>query len=126
LLAGLETEARIVPEISEWDYGEYEGRTTEEIRRERPGWTVWTGECPGGEGVEDVGRRADWAISRLRAIRGDSLLFSHGHFLRVLAARWIGQPASVGRSLALETGAISVLGWERENPVVWSWNRNEE
>lgn len=121
-LAGLGDEVTIDPDLSEWDYGAYEGLTTAEIRRTVPGWTIWTHVVPGGETLEAVARRADRAIERIRAAEGDVLLFSHGHFIRVLAARWIGQSSSLGGRLALGTSALSVLGWERETPVIERWN----
>ncbi len=121
-LAGFGDRAKVVPAIAEWDYGAYEGRTTEEIRSERPGWILWIDGCPGGENATEVGSRADRVIPRLRALPGNALLFSHGHFLRVLAARWIGLRPEMGMGFALATGAVSVLGWERETAVIRSWN----
>ncbi len=121
-LAGLGTRAETCDDLVEWDYGEYEGLTTEEIRSERPGWTLWRDGVPGGETAADVGRRADRVIERSRATEGDVLLFSHGHLLRVLAARWVGLPPIGGRLLGLRAGALSALGWERETPVVLRWD----
>lgn len=120
-LAGL-AGAEVVADLAEWDYGEYEGRTTADIRTERPGWTVWDGPVAGGEEVDDVGRRADRVIAACRAAGGDVALVGHGHHLRVLAARWVGLPPVAGRLLALSTATLSVLGWEREQPVIRSWN----
>lgn len=108
-------------ELMEWDYGDYEGRKTVDIRKERPGWTVWEG-VPNGESPEQVGGRADRAVEEIRGVDGDVLVFSHGHFLRVLAARWVGLPAREGRVLALDSAALSVLGYEREQSVVRLWN----
>lgn len=122
-LAGFGARAEIVPDTVEWNYGEYEGLTTAEIRDQRAGWSVWHDGCPGGESAADVGARADRAIERLRASRGDVLLFSHAHFLRTLAARWIDMPPDAGERLWLTTGAICVLGWEREVPVIQHWNQ---
>ena len=122
-LAGLGDVAEIRPDLMEWDYGEYEGRTTHEIRTQRPGWTLWFDGVPGGEGAEHVAARADRIVAEARRAGGDVALFSHGHLLRVLAARWIGLPAKEGRSLALETATISVLGFERETPVIVRWNQ---
>ena len=122
-LAGLGDVAEIRPDLMEWDYGEYEGRTTHEIRTEWPGWTLWSDGVPGGEGAEHVAARADRIVAEARRAGGDVALFSHGHLLRVLAARWIGLPAQEGRSLALETATISVLGFERETPVIVRWNQ---
>jgi probable phosphoglycerate mutase len=119
-LAGLEAE--VDEDLAEFDYGAYEGRTTPEIREERPGWSVWADGAPGGETAFAVGVRADRAIERALAADGDVALFAHGHFLRVLAARWIGLPAVYGGHLALETGSVSELGFERERRVIWVWN----
>jgi broad specificity phosphatase PhoE len=125
-LAGFGDRAVVCDDLVEWDYGEYEGRTTEEIRATRPGWTLWADGVPGGESAADVGRRADRVIERALAGAGEVLLFSHGHILRVLAARWVGLPPVGGRVLALDAGAIGELGWERETPVVSLWNLREE
>lgn len=124
-LAGLGAAAQVEPLLVEWDYGAREGRTTAEIRREEPGWSVWSGTLPGGESAEAVGERADRVLARVRAAPGAAILFGHGHMLRILAARWIGLPARAGRSLALDTASLSVLGHEREEPVIRSWNRSE-
>lgn len=121
-LSGLDASVEHVADLCEWDYGEYEGRTTDEIRTDVPGWTVWTHPVPGGERVADVGARADRVIERVRAIAGDVVLFGHGHSLRVLAARWCGLPARDGRLLALDTAATSVLGHEHDSPVILRWN----
>jgi broad specificity phosphatase PhoE len=119
-LAGLEPE--VDDDLVEFDYGSYEGRTTPEIREERPGWSVWKDGAPGGETAVDVGARADRVIERALAAGGDVAVFAHGHFLRVLGARWIGLPAVYGGHLALETGSVCELGFERERRVVWLWN----
>lgn len=121
-LAGLGDRGEPCDDLLEWDYGDYEGRTTAEIRSARPGWTLWVDGVPGGESVADVGRRADEVIRRARAAEGDVVAFSHGHLLRALAARWVGLPPVAGRLLALDAGSLSVLGWEREVPVVARWN----
>jgi broad specificity phosphatase PhoE len=121
-LAGLGDAAERTDDVLEWDYGLYDGRTTAEIRAERPGWTLWSDGVPEGETAAEVGVRADRVIERLRACPGDSAVFSHGHFLRVLAARWVGLPPAGGRLLALGPASISVLGWEREQPVLARWN----
>jgi probable phosphoglycerate mutase len=115
-------DATVDDDLVEWDYGDYEGRTTAEIREERPGWTLWHDGAPGGETADQVTARADRVIGRLRAADGEVAVFSHGHFLRVLAARWVGLPATDGRLFALAPGSTSVLGWEREQPVLRSWN----
>lgn len=122
-LAGLGDVAEVRQDLKEWDYGEYEGRTTPEIREERPGWTLWSGGVPGGESATEVGDRADRILAEAQAARGEVALFSHGHFLRVAAARWIGLSPEAGRSLALNTATISVLGFERETPVIVRWNQ---
>jgi broad specificity phosphatase PhoE len=109
-------------DLREWDYGDHEGRTTPQIRQEDPGWTVWRGPVPGGEGLGEVAARADRVIERIVAAGGDVAVFSHGHFLRVLGARWIGLPPTSGGSFRLDTGTLSVLGWERETPAFVRWN----
>ena len=124
-LAGLDRGAEVRAELIEWDYGDYEGRTTADIRRERPGWTVWNGGCPGGETAEDVATRLEPLMGELRASDGDVVLFAHGHVLRILAARWIELPATGGARLALGTAALSILGYERETPVIRLWNDSE-
>ena len=120
-LAGF-PDAEVDPDLTEWDYGDYEGVTTAEIRQTVPGWSVWTHPTPGGETLEQVGSRLDRLIARVRAAEGHVLLVSHGHSLRALAARWLGLPPADGRLLALDTGTISVLGYERETAVVERWN----
>lgn len=121
-LAGSGAVAQPRDELQEWDYGAYEGRTTAEIRLEVPGWSLWREGVPDGETVEQVGERVDRVIAEIRATAGDVALFSHGHVLRALAARWLGLPPSAGRLLALDTAAISVLGYERETAVIRRWN----
>jgi broad specificity phosphatase PhoE len=121
-LAGFADRVTTTDDLLEWDYGLDEGRTTAEIRVERPGWTVWRDGPAGGEPIDDVAARVDRVIGRARATEGDTLVFAHGHVLRVLAARWIDQPPSEGRLFALSTATVSVLGWEREQPVFQRWN----
>jgi broad specificity phosphatase PhoE len=121
-LAGYGDQAEIDDRLMEWNYGEYEGRTTADIRKEVPGWTVWTHPTPGGESAAEVGARADAVIERVRSINGNVIIFSHGHFLRVLGTRWIGLPPEDGARFALSTGTFSVLGYERDTPVFRSWN----
>jgi probable phosphoglycerate mutase len=123
-LAGLGDRARVVADLAEWNYGEYEGKTTAEIREHRPGWSLWRDGAPGGETAADAGARADRVLSELRALDGDAVVFSHGHFLRVLAARWVGLPPEDGGRLgALAPAALGVLGHERESDVLAVWNR---
>jgi broad specificity phosphatase PhoE len=110
------------PDLREWDYGVFEGRRTAEIREEHPGWSIWEGPWPNGETIEHIAGRADRLVGRLRAVDGDVLVFAHGHVLRVLAARWLGMPPEAGRYFALGTATISRLGWEREQPVIETWN----
>ena len=121
-LAGFGGRAEPTDDLLEWDYGEYEGLTTAEIRERRPGWTLWADGVPGGETAADVGRRADRVIERARAEEAATLCFAHGHVLRVLASRWVGLPPVGGRLLALDAGAVGRLGWEREVPVIERWN----
>ncbi|GGG81492.1 histidine phosphatase family protein [Edaphobacter dinghuensis] len=127
-IAGFGDVAKVDEDLREWDYGIHEGRTTEEIRAEMPGWSVWENEIVGGEAIEKVGVRADGVIERaLKAGSGGRVaLFAHAHILRVLAARWVGLNARDGRLFALRTGSVSVLGWERETRVIESWNRGFE
>jgi broad specificity phosphatase PhoE len=112
--------------LAEWDYGEYEGRTTPEIRETVPGWTVWTHPCPGGESADEVGRRADGVLARAEDTleRGDVVLVGHGHFSRALLARWIGLPATEGVRFAMEAASLAVLGHERGVPRLDHVNLN--
>ena len=121
-LAGFGDRAEVEEDLVEVDYGHYEGLTTPEIRETVPGWTVWEHGSPGGETVDDVGRRADRVIERALAADGDTIVFAHGHLLRILAARWLGQPASFGGQLLLSTGSMSELGFERERRAIALWN----
>jgi probable phosphoglycerate mutase len=124
-LAGFGGVAEVDPDLLEWDYGKYEGRRTVEIRAEHPEWQLFRDGCPGGESPAQVAARADGAVSRLRAVRGDVLLFSSGHFLRVLAVRWIGlELTDHARSFMLSTASLSALGYEGtlSRPVVRLWN----
>jgi probable phosphoglycerate mutase len=114
--------AEVREDLAEWDYGEYEGLTTPEIHASRPDWSLWRDGCPGGETPEQVGRRADRVIAELRTVEGDVAVFSHGHMLRVLGARWIELAPAAGGRLALSAGAISVLGYERDTAVLARWN----
>lgn len=109
-------------DILEWDYGVYEGRTTDDIRSEIPGWSVWSHPIEAGESADAVGERADRAIARCLAAPGPVAVFAHGHFLRIMAARWMGLPAVAGGHLSLGTATVSTLGWERDNRVLQMWN----
>ena len=121
-LAGLGQFANVEPDLIEWNYGEYEGVTTERIRSTRPGWSVFRDGCPGGESPEQVGARADRVITKVRAAAGNVALFGHGHFTRVLAARWINLSANYGENFLLDTATLNVLGYYRESPAFMIWN----
>lgn len=121
-LAGLGDAAVERDELREWDYGDYEGRKTVDIREERPGWSLWRDGVPNGESAADVAARVDRVIDDVRAVDGDAVLFAHGHLLRVLTARWLGLEPDAGRLFALDPATISVLGYERETAVVRMWN----
>jgi probable phosphoglycerate mutase len=123
-LAGLGDRAQVREALLEWDYGVYEGRTTAEIRAERPGWSVWADGAVGGETVAEVGARADALIPELEGARGDVAVFAHGHLLRVLAARYVGLPPGDGRLLGLDPATVSVLGYEHEWRVIRAWNED--
>ncbi len=130
--AGMADVAQEDPDLMEWDYGQYEGLTTTELRRTEPDWELFRHGCPGGESAADVAARADAFIGRVRnpadteseteTETDDAVVFAHGHLLRVLAARWIKQPPELGRHLRLETGRFSLLGYKREDPVIHIWN----
>ena len=138
--AGLGDQVETTEDLLEWDYGEYEGITTAEIREERPGWYLWRDGCPGGETAADVGRRVDRVIAQLPALGsprtaqggagrggrfahgGDAAIFAHGHLLRVLTARWLGLGPESGALFKLDTGTISTLGYERDTRVITGWN----
>lgn len=124
-LAGFGDRAEVCEELREWDYGEYEGLTTPQIREQNPSWSLWTDGCPGGEQPAQVGARADRVIERMRGGDGDgdALAFAHGHILRVLTARWLQMDVAAGARFALSPGAICVLGFERETEVLRLWNR---
>lgn len=123
-LAGFGPVAKIDPDLVEWNYGEYEGITTDEIVANRPGWQLFRDGCPGGESPAQIGARADRVVARLRAISGDVLLFSSGHFLRVLTARWLGLEPGAGRYFVLSTASLSSLGYEHDasESVIRLWN----
>jgi broad specificity phosphatase PhoE len=120
--AGLGDQAELTTDLCEWDYGEYEGITTAEIREGRPGWYLWRDGCPGGETAEDVGRRVDRVLGSLADLDGDAAVFAHGHVLRVLTARWLGLGPENGALFKLDTGTLSELGYERETRVITRWN----
>ena len=119
-LAGFEPELR--DDLAEWDYGEYDGLTTPEIREQVPDWTIWRYGALGGESVAQLAERADRVVADLLGVDGDVLVFSHGHFLRALTARWLELGAAEGRLFALDSGTVSTLGFEREQRVIRSWN----
>jgi probable phosphoglycerate mutase len=123
--AGFGDEAATDPDLVEFRYGDYEGLTTAEIRRKRAGWNVFRDGCPGGESPRDVADRADRVVARLREAEGDALVFSHAHFLRALAARWLGLKVEAAELLALSTASISILGYDHEldEPVIRLWNK---
>jgi probable phosphoglycerate mutase len=126
-LAGFGSAAQIDPNLCEWDYGDYEGHTTAEIRAQRPDWFLWACGVPNGESIEQVAARADAVIARATMTPapradGDVALFAHGHLLRILTARWLGLPPEAGRLFALGAGSVSTLGYERDTRVIDSWN----
>jgi probable phosphoglycerate mutase len=121
-LAGFGDRMEVVDDLREWDYGVYEGRTRVEIAAEEPGWTVWTRPIPGGESLEELGARADRVVERLLGLTDDVLVVAHGHFLRVLAARWILTPPATAGHLELGTATLSELGYEAERRSIEHWN----
>jgi len=121
-LAGYGGVAQLEPDLREWDYGAYEGRTSAQIQETVPGWTIWTSPVPQGETIEQVAARARCVIERASNAGGDVALFAHGHLLRVLTARWLALPPDAGRLFALGTASLSVLGNERETRVIARWN----
>jgi broad specificity phosphatase PhoE len=123
-LAGFGSVAVIDPELAEWNYGTYEGRTSADVHAERPDWDLFRDGAPGGESPAQIGARADRVIGRLRAVEGDTLIFSSGHFLRVFAARWLGLEPGAGRYFLLGTASLSAVGYEhdRSEPVIRLWN----
>jgi len=124
-LAGLAAVAEVDPDLVQWNYGEYEGRRTTEIRAERPDWELFRDGCPGGETPRQISVRADRVVARVRAVPGDVLLFTSGHFIRVLASRWLGlEPSVNSRFFMLSTASLSAVGYEHEpsRPVIRLWN----
>jgi len=121
-LAGYGGVAQIEPDLCEWDYGAYEGRTSAQIQESVPGWTIWTSPVPQGETIQQVAARASRVIERAAKAGGHVALFAHGHLLRILTACWLGLPPDAGRFFALGTASVSVLGYERETRVIARWN----
>jgi probable phosphoglycerate mutase len=124
-LAGFGAVAQADPDLVEWDYGEYEGMRTGAILKARPGWELYRDGCPGGESPDDVAARADAFIARVRRIEGDTLAFSSGHIIRMIAARWLGLPPGAGRFFYCRTASVGVLGYEhkrRDEPIIGLWN----
>ena len=124
-LAGFGAAAEVDRDLVEWDYGQYEGRTGAEIRKERPDWQLFRDGCPGGESPKQVAERADRVVSRVRTLQGDVLIFTSGHFMRMLAARWLGlETADSGRYFMLNTASLSAVGYEHDlsRPVIRLWN----
>ena len=121
-LAGYGDVAQIDPNLREWDYGDYEGRTTADIQKVNPGWSIWTAAPPHGETIDQVAARADATLAHVQSVEGDIALFAHGHFLRILATRWLGLPPDGARLFALGTASISTLGYERSTRVITRWN----
>jgi broad specificity phosphatase PhoE len=121
-LAGYADEAKIDPNLHEWDYGDYEGRSSAQIQQGVPGWSLWRDGVPNGESLAQVAARAEAVIDRALGAAGDVALFAHGHILRILTARWLGLPPEGGRLFALSTASLSTLGYEHENRVITRWN----
>jgi broad specificity phosphatase PhoE len=121
-LAGFSENALLDPNLEEWNYGEYEGKTSSEIQSQRPGWSLWKDGVPGGESIEQVAARAQAVIDRVLTGSGDALLFAHGHILRILLSRWLGLPPQDGRLFALGTASASTLGYEHQTRVITHLN----
>ncbi|HUI55046.1 MAG TPA: histidine phosphatase family protein [Bryobacteraceae bacterium] len=121
-LAGYSGAAQIDPNLAEWNYGDYEGRTTTDIQKDRAGWSLWNDGVPNGESIGDVAARADAVVGRALAADGAAALFAHGHILRILTARWLGLPPVCGKLFALGTASISTLGYEHQTRVISRWN----
>ena len=124
-IAGFLKDAVMDDDLLEWNYGDYEGKTSAEIRETDPKWTIFTKGAPNGESVGDIGARTTRLISKVRAVQGDVILFSSGHISRAIGARWLNLPVSEGKLLLLSTASISILGYERENPVIVTWNQTQ-
>jgi probable phosphoglycerate mutase len=128
-LAGFGSVAEVDPDLTEWDYGRWEGALTSDIMKERPGWELYRDGCPDGESPEDVARRADCFVARVQGMTGDVLAFSSGHIIRMIAARWLGLPPAVGRVFFCRPASVGVLSYEhdsRDQPIVWLWNHVEK
>ena len=121
-LSGLEDQNEVDSNLMEWNYGDYEGLTSDQIHEKTPGWLIFTDGAPGGETLEQVGERADCVIKRVKAVKGNVALFAHGHILRALVARWIDLPATAGRNFLLDTGTLNILSYYRGFPAVKTWN----
>jgi probable phosphoglycerate mutase len=121
-ICGLAGQTELDPDLREWDYGPFEGQTTDEMRETDPDWTIWTADTSGGETIADVGRRVDRVIAGTLDVDGEVAIFGHGHCLRILAARWLGLEPRAGALLELSTATLSRLGWEREQRVIELWN----
>jgi broad specificity phosphatase PhoE len=121
-LAGFADVAEIWDDLKEWDYGDYEGLTTPEIRERDPSWNLWRDGCPGGERPEQIGARVDRVLARFADVEGDGLVFAHGHVLRVVTARWLEMEVAAGARFKLDAGSLSILGHERETQVLQRWN----
>jgi probable phosphoglycerate mutase len=121
-LAGYADRAQVDPNLAEWNYGDYEGRTTSEIQKEVPNWSLWVSGVPNGETVDQVAARAQAVIARALQADGNVALFAHGHVLRILTACWLGLPPAAGRLFAFGTASIGILGYERETRVISRWN----
>lgn len=121
-IAGLRESSAVEPDLMEWSYGEYEGLTTRQIQQARSGWSLFRDGCPGGEAPVQVAARADRVLAKVRATAGNVALFAHGHILRIIAARWLDQPPSLGERLLLDTATLSVLGYYYETPALKIWN----
>ena len=123
-LAGFGDVAQIDPNLCEWNYGDYEGKSTAQIRQQRPNWNLWKDGVVNGETVEQVGARAQAVIARVKPVEGEVALFAHGHILRILTACWLGLRPDAGRLFALDTGSMSTLGFERDTQVISKWNQS--
>jgi probable phosphoglycerate mutase len=121
-LAGLGSAVAVEPDLAEWDYGDFEGKRSAEILRERPDWNIFRDGCPGGESPRQVAERVDRLIGRLKGVDGNVALFTHGHLGRVLGARWIGLPLAAGQHFLLGTASVSVLGFDHEAAAIARWN----